>query len=95
MAVAVASSLEDVYVDSDGTAVVMVGTAVLALSELSTAVVQVLSSHGAEGVESGDLWATVRHAVGKPPEGVDGEAVVADVLRQLQSAGLVRWVAAR
>ncbi len=95
MRVTVASRLEDIYVDSDGTAVVMIGNAVLALSELSTTVLQVLSVHGAEGVESGDLWVAVRRTMGAPPEGVDGEAVVADVLRQLQTAGLVRWVAAR
>ena len=95
MRVTVASSLEDIYVDSDGTSVVMVDNAVLALSELSTTVLQVMAAGADEGVESGDLWSTVRHAMGDPPEGVDGEAVVADVLRQLQAAGLVRWVAAR
>ncbi|WP_300389784.1 hypothetical protein [uncultured Nocardioides sp.] len=95
MRVTLASGLEDLYVDSDGTAVVMIDNAVLALSKLSTIVLQVLSAHGADGVESGDLWEIVRHAVGDPPGDVDGEAVVAGVLRQLQTAGLARWVAER
>ena len=67
MRVTLASGLEDLYVDSDGTAVVMIDNAVLALSKLSTIVLQVLSAHGADGVESGDLWEIVRHAVGDPP----------------------------
>ena len=94
MRAAVAKGIADMYVDDDATAAVMVDNAVLALSELSTTVLQVLCEHGGDGVESGHLWETVRHAVGEPPEGVDGETVVADVLRQLQTAGLVRWVAA-
>lgn len=95
MRAAVARGITDMYVDDDATAAVMVDNAVLALSELSTTVLQVLYEHGAEGVETGGLWVTVRRTVGDPPDGVDGEAVVDDVLRQLQTAGLVRWVAAR
>ena len=93
MRVTLASGLKDLYIDSDGTAVVMIDNAVLALPELSTTLLQALMGQGEEGVETGDLWVDVRHAVGEPPEGVDGEAVVAGVLGQLQAAGLVQWVA--
>ena len=89
MTVFLAPDVKDVYLDEDGTAAVMVGAAVLALSPVSSAIVQVLTTDREAGAELSQLWTEVRRPLVDAPDDEQGPALLRAVLDQLASIGLV------